>query len=298
MQQLLVDELTGDQVVLAPARALRPDTFRANEQSLPASVASCPFCAGNEHETPPEVARVGPGAPDTPGWRVRVVPNKFPIVGDGVGGAHEVVILSPAHDGDIGRLSPAAVTEAFTAMRDRAQVHLAQGCAHAQVFVNHGKASGASIEHPHAQVVALDFVPPRVARRMERFTTDAFTADREHVIFDNHAIAWCPRAPTTPYAARVSLPDASARFDEATDAQVGVLAGALHDIVLRVQAVLGGVAYNLVVQTAPPIHGGPFQWWVDVVPRVSLYGGFELGTGCWVNIVAPAAAADALRNGS
>ena len=67
MQELLVDELTGDRVILAPARALRPDTFRVHAEQSPPSVASCPFCNGNEHETPPEVARIGPGAPDTPG---------------------------------------------------------------------------------------------------------------------------------------------------------------------------------------------------------------------------------------
>src|SRR4051812_8580472 len=105
MQELAVDELTGDQVIFAPARALRPDTFRVEGTALPPAVASCPFCDGNESETPPEVARIGPGAPETPGWRVRVVPNKYPIVGDGVPGAHEVVILSPAHHADFGMLS-------------------------------------------------------------------------------------------------------------------------------------------------------------------------------------------------
>jgi UDPglucose--hexose-1-phosphate uridylyltransferase len=295
MQQLLVDELTGDHVILAPARALRPDTFRANASPLPATVPSCPFCANNESETPPEVARIGPGAPDTPGWRVRVVPNKFPIVGDGVDGAHEVIVLSPAHDADLGRLPVAAATEALTAMRNRARVHLEGGCAHAQLFVNNGKASGASIEHPHAQLVALDIVPPRVQRRIERFTFDAFAADREHAVRDDDALIWCPRASTTPYATRVSLRDAGARFDQATDEQLAAVADALHDLLGRVHALLGDVAYNLVFETAPPSRPGPFQWWIDCVPRMSVYGGFEIGTGCWVNIVAPEAAATALR---
>src|SRR5689334_15836974 len=104
MQQLLVDALTGDQVILAPARALRPDQFRVQPQP-PSPAAGCPFCDGHETETPPEVMRIGRGAPDTPGWDVRVVPNKFPIVGDGVAGAHEVVILSPAHDADFAQIT-------------------------------------------------------------------------------------------------------------------------------------------------------------------------------------------------
>src|SRR5690348_2192834 len=159
MQELRTDLLTGEKVILATGRALRPDTFRVQASPLPAAVATCPFCAGNEHETPPEVMRVGPGAPETPGWNVRVVPNKFPLVGDGVAGAHEIVILSPAHDKSVGELTEPALGDAFLALRDRAAFHLDRGLAYAQAFVNHGKAAGASIEHPHAQLVALDFVP-------------------------------------------------------------------------------------------------------------------------------------------
>jgi UDPglucose--hexose-1-phosphate uridylyltransferase len=295
MQELLVDELTGDQVILAPGRALRPDTFRASGPPLPATVPSCPFCAENESETPPEVARMGPGAPDTPGWRVRVVPNKYPIVGDGVGGAHEVIVLSPAHDGDFCRLPRRAATEALTAMRDRAQFHLARGAAHAQLFVNQGKASGASIEHPHAQLVALDVIPPRVQRRIDRFTHAAFIADREQTVRADDVLVWCPRASTTPYSARISLPDAGTRFDQASDEQLARLAGAAHDMLGRLHKVLGDVAYNLVFETAPPAHAGAFQWWIDLVPRMSVYGGFEMGTGVWVNIIAPQAAAAAFR---
>src|SRR4051812_25718165 len=145
MQQLLVDELTGDRVILAPARALRPGTFRVHADPLPASVATCPFCRGNERETPPEVARRGTGDPDTPGWTLRVVPNKYPLVGDGVPGAHEVVIFSPAHDADFGALSSDAAADALLALRDRARFHLARGCVYAQAFVNQGKPAGASI---------------------------------------------------------------------------------------------------------------------------------------------------------
>ena len=107
---LVEDPLTGDLVILAPARASRPDDFRRRVAPTPAAetapTAPCPFCPGNEALTPPEVARLGPGAPDTPGWSVRVVPNKFPIVGPGAGGAHEVVVLSPDHHADLGALPP------------------------------------------------------------------------------------------------------------------------------------------------------------------------------------------------
>jgi UDPglucose--hexose-1-phosphate uridylyltransferase len=296
MQELLVDELSGDQVILAPARALRPDTFRATAAHLPASVASCPFCAGNEHETPPEVARAGPGAPDTPGWRVRVVPNKYPIVGDGVAGVHEVVIFSPAHDADIGRLSPDAAVEAIAMLRDRTRFHLERGCTYAQPFLNHGKPAGASIEHPHAQLVALDSVPPRALARLQRLRTDAFARDQHHVVSADAATVWCPRAPVTPFLTRIAVPGGGPRFDLAADDATGAFARALHDTIARMQRVLGDLAYNVVVATAPRDHSGAFQWWADIVPRLNVMAGFEMGTGMWVNIVAPSVAADPLRD--
>jgi UDPglucose--hexose-1-phosphate uridylyltransferase len=300
VQELRVDALTGDEVVLAPTRALRPDTFRVAPQPLPAAVATCPFCDGNEHETPPEVARIGPGAPDTPGWRVRVVPNKYPIVGDGVSGAHEVVILSPAHDADFSALTATQATDALLALRDRSQFHLAQGCLYAQPFINHGKAAGASIEHPHAQLVALALVPPRAAILTERFARAERDLVRDDAragesIGDGDVLVWCAAAATQAFATRVSLASAGPRFDLAGDDEIAAVASALSATIAGLHRALGDAAYNVVIRTAPRDHAGPFHWWVDIVPRLGTYAGFELGTGLWVNIVAPADAAAALR---
>jgi UDPglucose--hexose-1-phosphate uridylyltransferase len=296
MQQLLVDELTGDCVILAPGRALRPDSFRTQSPTPPSAVAECAFCPGNETETPPEVARVGGGAPDTPGWEVRVVPNKFPIVGDGVAGAHEVVILSPAHDADIAMLTSLQAYDIARALRDRARYHLDHGCVSAVPFVNHGKAAGASIAHPHAQLVALDFVPPRVENRLARFRVGALERDRQHVVIDGDAPVWAPVASTTPFALRCALADPGPRFEDASDEELRAVAFALNDAMARLHDVLGEYAYNLVWATAPRDHTKPFQWWIDIVPRVTVPAGFELGSGLWVNIAMPAEVADTLRD--
>ena len=300
MQELRVDVLTGDQVILAPARALRPDTFRVVTAPLPATVASCPFCAGNEHDTPPEVARMGDGRADTPGWRVRVVPNKYPIVGDGVPGAHEVVILSPAHDAGLAGLELAQCTDALGALRDRMRVHLAQ-FPYVQGFVNHGKAAGASIEHPHAQLVALGTVPPRVTMLMDRFAHAERDLVRDDAragatVLDGDVLVWCPAGATTPFAFRVALAAAGPRFDDASDTEITAIADALHTALGNMQQHLGDAAYNVVVRTASRDPSGPFHWWLDVIPRVTTVAGFELGTGIWVNIVAPEDAAAALRS--
>jgi UDPglucose--hexose-1-phosphate uridylyltransferase len=296
MQQLLVDELTGDRVILAPARALRPDTFRVHAQPLPPSVATCPFCAGNERETPPEVARRGGGDPDTPGWSLRVVPNKYPIVGDGVAGAHEVVIFSPAHDADWGALSDDAAAAVLVAARDRARFHLARGCEYVQVFVNQGKGAGASIEHPHAQVVALDAVPPRAAQRLERFSHRAFADDQSYPVGNGEVVVWCPPASPTPFTMRLAHTDGGARFDETRDDVTEATGRAIRGAVNALHNVLGAVAYNVLVESAPRDYKNEFRWWVDIVPRVTVAAGFELSTGLSVNIVAPADAASELRS--
>src|SRR5262249_17857117 len=122
--ELRRDPLTGAVVILAPGRAVRPDTFRAMAHAPiptePDADAGCPFCEGCEDQTPPEVYRTGGGAPNTPGWRVRVVPNLYPIAGDGLAGAHEVAVLSPKHGESFGELDDDDAAELLTVLRDRA----------------------------------------------------------------------------------------------------------------------------------------------------------------------------------
>ena len=111
MQELRTDEVTGTCVIVAPGRATRPVVFSAPAATTTSALDSCPFCAGHESMTPPEVARAGAGEPDTPGWQVRVVPNLYPIVGQepGIPGAHDVFVLSPAHDFEQGTVASVKV---------------------------------------------------------------------------------------------------------------------------------------------------------------------------------------------
>jgi UDPglucose--hexose-1-phosphate uridylyltransferase len=308
MPELLRDELTGRWVLLAPGRATRPHTFRVPVSSEPPP-AECPFCAGNEHLTPPEVFRTGSGVPDTPGWRVRVVPNLYPIVGGddagpGATGAHEVVVLSPVHDHSFARLDEAQAAEVLTVLRDRARHHLTAGRAFVQVAINHGRAAGASIEHPHAQVVALDVVPPAVEQAVERFAaagTDLTVDDLDGGgdalrVVDGPVAAWCPRAASTPYEVRLALRSPGVCFDEAGDGDVRFLAGTTRSVLARLAAVTGDAPYNLAVHTAPPgVASGGFHWYAEVQTRMAVVAGFEQGTGILVNTVPPELAATELR---
>ena len=309
MSELRDDLVTGRTVLLAPGRAARPHTVDAVAAG-PDRVEGCPFCPGNEHETPPERCRTGTGDPDTPGWRVRVVPNLYPIVGGatagpGAGGVHEVAILDPDHSCSLGRMTDAGVGELFTVVRDRARAHAAAGAAHVQVLVNHGRAAGASIAHPHAQVLAIEFVPPLVRAGLARFAAaradvvavdfDASGAQGGRVVDAGDAWVWCPWGSASAYETRVAAPDAGARFEDTPDDALAAVARATRDVVAALARILGDVAYNVVLHNAPTTGDAPFHWYVGIAPRVATIAGFELGTGVFVNTLTPADAAERLR---
>jgi UDPglucose--hexose-1-phosphate uridylyltransferase len=317
MSELRNDLVTGRSVLLAPGRSARPHTVAPAEPD-PEAVAKCPFCPGHEHETPPEVARRGRGAPDTPGWRIRVVPNLYPIVGHiaggehpgpGGAGAHEVAILHPDHWVGLGQLADTEVIELFRALRERARVLAARDLAHVQVLVNQGRAAGASIAHPHAQLLAIDFVPPAVVETVHRFEaartdvvlTDAqaSTAQGGHVATNadgpHGALVWCPWAGASPYELRITAADAGPNFETAPDPALDAVALATRRAVGALESLLGAAPYNVVVHNGPTRGDHPFHWYVTVVPRIATIAGFELGTGVFVNTVDPADAAAQLR---
>ncbi len=313
MPELRREALTGRTVIVATGRSARPKVFTGPGATPPATPpADCPFCAGHETMTPPEVCRAGPGGADTPGWAVRVVPNLYPIVGGddagpGATGAHEVVVLSPAHDRTFAALSSEQALEVMKVMRDRARAHLDAGRAHVQVFVNQGREAGASIEHPHAQVIALDIVPPAVEATVERFTAakedllasaleSARTSGR--VVIEGHAPAWTPYAPSAPYELAIAHEQSGANFADASDHELEELTPVLRDALRRIRSVAGDPPYNVVVHSGPAHFDPPdlpLRWWVEVTPRLSVQAGFEIGTGVLVATVPPETAAEALR---
>jgi UDPglucose--hexose-1-phosphate uridylyltransferase len=295
MSQLRHDPLSGRDVIVAEGRAARPTTFTP-ETAGDTGAAECPFCPGHEERTPPEVARVGGGDPNGPGWMVRAFPNLYPIVD-----AHEVVVLSPDHHRAFADLDEAQSTAVCRLLRDRVRALIEAGHPFGFAIVNHLRGAGASIAHPHAQVFALEVVPREVEqmlRRVEDAGVDLVQVDSAPedlaVAHANGVTVWCPRASTARYQFRVAHEDAGARFDLAGDEVVDAVAVALRDALRRLRAVLGDVPYNVVVQTAPR-GAEPYHWYVEVIPRVSVTAGFEQATGVLVNTMPPEAATTALR---
>jgi UDPglucose--hexose-1-phosphate uridylyltransferase len=246
-----------------------------------------------------------------------VVPNLYPIVGGetvgdvavGAGGGvvpatgtHEVVVLSPSHHRSFAALDDGEAVEVVGVLRDRVAAHLRAGHRYAIALMNHGRAAGASIAHPHAQVVALDFVPPEVVaadRRAVDAGVDLIASDladaRAHgsVLSEQGARSWFPYAGGGPFVARVAAPTAGHRFDLAADDLLARVALALRDTLAQLRATLGDPAYNVTVHTAAADDTGPRRWYVEVTPRLGVVAGFEMATGVLVSTT-PAEQAAAL----
>jgi UDPglucose--hexose-1-phosphate uridylyltransferase len=293
MTELRHDLVSGRPVIVAEARGARPHTLASGKPDEDRGPEGCPFCPGYEAMTPPEIARTGGGEPGEPGWRVRAFPNLYPIID-----AHEVVVLSADHRRSFAQLSDDAAGEVFVVMRERVRALLDGGAAFATAIVNQGRAAGASIAHPHAQVFALDFVPPEVVARLDRQRAsgdDLLGADIELarvqrlVVGDDDVVTWCPFGSTSPLLVRCCPSEAvTPRFEDASDAEVASVARATRDALARLGAVVADPPYNLVVHPAP-------RWHVEITPRLGVVAGFEQTTGVFVNTLPPERAVELLR---
>lgn len=330
MSELRFNPLTGRWVTMAAERRFRPGDF--SPRRLPVQVdlgRPCPFCPGNEEETPPALETYGPHGR----WSVRVVPNLFPaFAGDGPfavseagplrrrapgNGIHEVLVFSPDHGASWADLSDTQAVLVMAAVRDRLENHAAApAVAYTQVIVNHGREAGASIEHPHGQLLGMPFVPGELEDELAAFdhysreagaeaghagliaaTLEAEEARHELLVAaDDRTVALCPYWSGSPYELLVATREEVGHLERAAPADLAAIGRLLRDVLVRLRKVLGDIAYNLVVHSAPHRQERGFHWHVHVLPHVTTGAGFELGTGVRINVVPPEVAARQLRD--
>jgi UDPglucose--hexose-1-phosphate uridylyltransferase len=324
------DPVTGQWVVIAVDRAQRP------QASIDAVADSngdpnCPFCRGQEHETPPAVA-VYPG--DCPqglphDWQLRVVPNLYPALsrhGDPITagetrespilahGWHEVVIESPDHLQRLTELPPDQVALVLQAYQDRFRVYAEDPMMRCAIaFKNCGRDAGMSLEHIHSQLVAFPFIPSVLAAELAG--AEAFQARSGGCVYchlaeneirqqvrlvqqTDHFLAICPYASRVPFEIWVLPRDHQARFERLAANLRHELAHLLWDVLRRLEESLAHPAYNYVVHTCPfdTRSEDHYHWHFEIIPRIAHLAGLEWGTGVYVNIVSPEAAAHALRS--
>jgi UDPglucose--hexose-1-phosphate uridylyltransferase len=335
MPELRKDPVTGRWVIISTTRGKRPSDFEQDTRREKISI-TCPFCPGNEKLTPPEITasrNPGTGA-NTPGWQVRVIPNKFPALGidtalvkKGAGiydvttgfGAHEVIVETPEHDKTIHELSQDEIRNILAICQNRIEdLHRDMRLRYVLLFRNDGPQAGASLDHPHSQIIATPITPKRVKEELvgaqEYFKTkercvfcDIINQEKdtgERIVFENdHFISFCPFASRFPFEIWLLPKQHELNFygsrNHLTD-----LAQAFKITMAKLAAALNNPQYNYLVHSGPnlsprcgywqTIHED-YHWHFEIIPRLTKVAGFEWGTGFYINPTAPEEAAKYLR---
>lgn len=334
MPELRKDPIVGRWVIISTERSQRPtDLKKEEEPPKPADAKPkfCPFDYGNEHVTPPEVLayRAGGGGPNTAGWTLRVVPNKFPALmiegnlnrrGDGVYdmmngvGAHEVIIETPDHNVGMANLSETQFQDVLWSYRDRTMdLKKDKRFRYILIFKNHGFRAGASLEHSHSQLIALPIIPKAVLEELagskeyydykERCLYCDMVAqeieDQKRVVLENEDfISICPFAPRYPFEMWILPKRHDAHFEDATKHEIQNLASVFQKTLKKLDKALGNPPYNFMLHSSPVVMPDLtyYHWHIELTPRITRLAGFERGSGFYINPTAPEVSAQFLRD--
>ncbi len=323
MPELRKDPVLGTWVIIATERGVRPSDYTLPHDPIPAR--ACPFCPGNESATPPALHT----AIDESGqWCVRVVPNKYPALRiegqlekrgqhlydmmNGIG-AHEVVIDSPQHDRRWSQADQSQICTVLEAFRTRIKDLTGdRRFEYVVVFKNDGKPAGATLAHPHSQIIALPLVPQLVhaeqdgAKRYHAFRDrcaycdmiELEQGDGDRLVWeDERAIAFTPFASRFPFEVAIFPKAHHATFEHTPVDTMMSVAEAMRQVMSRVDRALGNAPYNFTLHNSPLRQQDTafYHWHIRVTPRLTHVAGFEWGTGFFINPTPPEEAAAFLR---
>jgi len=280
MSKYVPDILSRRWVIVASSRLTRPEDALVKKKS---KKNVCPLCPGNEKMTPPEVFRLGKGKPDEPGWQVRVIPNKYPITD-----FHEVIIHSPSENSDIENLSLSHVELLIKSYRERFNFYKKRG--QVLIFCNHGEHSGASLKHPHSQLVVIPF----------QINLDTLTREPlNNIVEENDYFnVYCPDFSQWPYEVWIAPKIEGTVFGDLTDEQMKDLATVLKRTVSKLKKIFDQHQLTKNITFAYNYYLYPKEsWYWRIIPRFVHRAGFELGTGLSVNMIDPTEAARQMRGG-
>ena len=325
------DIVSGDWVLIASDRGKRPHALRHREENYQ-KPEDCPFEDPQASGNGPSLLTFPEGSGDA--WRIQTIKNKYPAVAPGlcspIGeregyqvtqgvGYHELVVFRD-HDRFFPDFTDAEMADVIRVYRDRyRQIAAEDECArYIMIFHNFGHEGGASIYHPHSQIVSLPILPPDVARSLRgsveyhhRHKREAHEvmiahelADGKRIIYENeNFVAFCPFVSKQPCEVRIYPRTASAYFERIHDADLQSLGVALRAVVGKFKKALGDPAYNFFIHTAPlkvededVLFGNCYRWHIELIPRIRFEAGFEAGTGIRINMMDPDLAAEMLNS--
>jgi UDPglucose--hexose-1-phosphate uridylyltransferase len=329
MPELRRDPVIGRWVIIDTDHTKGPLDF-PKEDNAPTRQAICPFCPGREHQTPKEVGAVRPSQnlPDSPGWLVRTIPNKFPVLSsegmlqkEGIGiydqmngvGAHEVLIENPDHEKTLTELSKEEMQAVVNQYHARfRKLSNDSRFKYVVIFKNFGSSAGATVEHTHSQIIALPMVPKTVLEELQGaehyhqyrgrcvFCDMIFQeyADKERIVAENSSfLAFCPYAPRYAFETWIIPKGHSTDFGLADEPTQAHLAQILQDVLKKIKKVLGNPSYNYYFHTAPIGYANMacYHWHIEIIPKLTRSVGFEWGTGLHIVPTYPQDAARFLR---
>jgi len=332
LSELRYDPIKRTWVILAAQRGHRPSHYQSDTQAVP-EPRNCPFCPGNEKMTPPEVysLRSDGSAPDSPGWQVRVVPNKFPALDTSLPGEpytegvhsrvsgfghHEVIIETPTRDHQMVDMDDGEIVDVLSVFRQRMRAHFKDGRFKSVIlFKNHGKEAGASLVHSHTQLMALPVIPNKVASQFQSFeeymtreerclmceTLEREIEDGARIVSDEGGyLVLAPFAASSPFQVNIVPKVHGHDYSMSDDDILGNLAPVLGGTLKRLRSVLGEHPWNMVLHNAPVDPDGEkdveaYHWFIEITPRLTTVAGFEMGSGFSINTVAPEECAEILR---
>ena len=332
MAQLRRDPITGRWIIFNTESPKGPNDFEVEPHEHKGQ-ATCPFCYGNEQMTPPEIEalREKGTALNSPGWFTRVVPNKYPALRieghldpTGIGiydrtngiGAHEVIIETPHHDKELSDLSPEEVLNVLRTYRSRClDLRKDKRFKYLLIFKNYGKSAGATLEHPHTQLIALPFVPLRVQRELhgcQRYfeyrercgycdVIQQEKDEKERIVSETESfLSFSPFVSRFPFECWILPKQHASNFVEISDRLLFELAKILQDVLKRIKRTVKDPSYNMIVHTSPVenLYETTYHWHIEIMPRLTQVMGFEWGTGFYINPTPPEKAAQYLRESS
>ncbi len=332
MPELRKDPVVGRWVIIATERSKRPNDFKQETNSKKpngSSSTSCPFCIGNEASTPKEVlAYRKEGTANSVGWTLRAIPNKFPALGiegelqrRGLGlydlmngvGAHEVIIETPVHNATLATIPENQFQDVLWAYRDRIMdLKKDKRFRYVLIFKNEGFQAGASLEHPHSQLIALPIIPKSVMEEMQGSKefyeykerclycdiVQQEINDKKRIVMENDDfITICPFAPRFPFEMWILPKRHDAHFEDATKHEIQNLSELFQKSLQKLDKALDHPPYNFMLHTSPiTMPDLPYyHWHIEITPRVTRVAGFERGSGFYICPTAPEAAAEFLR---
>lgn len=324
MSEIRKDPFSESVVIYSPDRENRPD-FTGMRKFIELSPENCPFCAGNEEMTPPEIYRIRDNGS---GWKIRVIPNKFPVLNveekynrddGGVlekftgAGAHEIIVETPSHFEDISLSDPEYFKNIFITYRDRVRdLKKDFRLQYIQIFKNHKASAGATISHHHSQLIALPFVPGEVKKKISVLKTYYKKNNRtlfseiiskevefgKRIIYENSGfLAVAPWYSKAPFQVSLYQKGGYPRFEDIKDKGLENLSEIFNTVMKKLISALGDPPLNIMLYNAPftedDVHG--FNWYIEILPVLGGTGGFEAATGTYINTVLPEKAAEILN---